>query len=100
MVAKPQIISRLKKVLDPELNISIYDMGLIYDVTVGKKGDVRVTMTLTSIGCPLFSTMEEMIKERVKKIKGVKSVVVDLTFEPPWTMDMMSQDAKEQLGFL
>jgi len=100
MVTKLQVIKKLKKVMDPELNISIYDMGLIYDVKIGKKGDVVVVMTLTSIGCPLFTTMEELVKHEVKKVKGIKKVTVDLTFEPPWSIDMMTKDAREQLGFM
>lgn len=100
MVTKSQIISQLKTVMDPELNISLYDLGLIYGITIGKKGNVGITMTLTSIGCPLFSTMEDAIRETLMRLQGVKTVTIDLTFEPPWTMDRMSDDAKAQLGFL
>ena len=100
MVTKSQIIKILKAIPDPELNISLYDLGLIYDVAIGKKGDVKITMTLTSMGCPLFSLMQSDIEKQVKEVKGVKSVVIDLTFEPAWTMDLMSKKAKEQLGFI
>jgi len=98
MLTKNQIISALKKVLDPELNVSIYDLGLIYDITIGKKGDVKILMTLTSIGCPLFTTIQSEIEERVTKVKGVTSVEIELTFDPAWNMDKMSKGAKEKLG--
>jgi len=100
MLTKTQIINVLKKIPDPELNISIWDLGLIYNVKVGKKGDVVIVMTLTSQGCPLFSIIEDEIKGKVKKLKGVKSVTIHLTFEPPWSMDKMSKKGKEELGLL
>ncbi|KKT35458.1 MAG: hypothetical protein UW22_C0053G0018 [Candidatus Gottesmanbacteria bacterium GW2011_GWB1_44_11c] len=100
MPTKTQIISVLKKTSDPELNVSIYDLGLIYNVTVGKKGDVNILMSLTSIGCPLFSTIQSDMETRIKKVKGVKSVSIELTFDPPWNMDKMSKEAKEKLGFI
>lgn len=100
MPTETQIIRVLKKVPDPELQISIYDLGLIYNISIGKKGDVKILMTLTSIGCPLFSTIESDIKEKVRKVKGVKSVHIELTFEPAWNMDRMKKEAKEKLGFI
>jgi len=100
MPTEIQIIRALKKVLDPELQISIYDLGLIYNIGIGKKGDVKILMTLTSIGCPLFSTIESDIEEKIKKVKGVKSVHIELTFEPAWNMDTMKKEAKEKLGFI
>jgi metal-sulfur cluster biosynthetic enzyme len=98
MLTKNQIISALKKVLDPELQISVYDLGLIYDITVGKKGNVKILMTLTSIGCPLFTTIQSEMEEAVKKIKGVTGVEIELTFDPPWNMDKISIEGKEKLG--
>jgi len=100
MVTKNDIIKILKTIPDPELNISIWDLGLIYNVKVGKKGDVVIVMTLTSQGCPLFSMMEEPIKRKVKKLKGVKSVTINLTFDPAWSMEKMSKKGKEELGLL
>jgi len=97
-ITKTHIISALKKVLDPELNVSIYDLGLIYDITIGKKGNVHVLMTLTSIGCPLFATIQSEMETTIKKIKGVKSVSIELTFDPAWNMDKISARAKELLG--
>jgi metal-sulfur cluster biosynthetic enzyme len=97
-ISKSQIITVLKKIPDPELNISIYDLGLINNITIGKKGDVHILMTLTSIGCPLFSTIQSEMERKIKKIKGVISVTTELTFDPPWNMDRMSKEARKQLG--
>jgi len=99
MVTKAQIEKVLRTIPDPELNISIWDLGLIYNVSIDLKGNVKILMTLTSIGCPLFSMMEAPIREKISKIKGVKSVDIQLTFDPPWSMDKMSDKAKAQLGF-
>ena len=98
MIARENIVAVLKTIPDPELNISIWDLGLIYDLTIDAKGNVEVIMTLTSVGCPLFGTIEHDIEEQVLKIKGVKKVTVELTFEPPWSMDRMTDDARAQLG--
>ena len=98
MVTKKDIIDILKTIPDPEINVSLWDLGLIYNITVKKNGNVLILMTLTSIGCPLFSTMESLIKEKVGEVKGVKSVDIELTFEPPWTMDKMTKTAKMELG--
>ncbi len=93
-----QVEKVLKEIMDPELNISLWDLGLIYDLTI-KNGQVEVVMTLTSVGCPLFGTIQGDIEEQIGKIKGVKHVSVELTFEPPWSMDRMSEDARALLGF-
>jgi len=98
-LSKQLLLKQLKKVLDPELGISVVDLGLIYDVKMGKKGKVEVTMTLTTMGCPLFTLMSEPIKEKLKKLKGVKEVEVVLTFDPPWSPEKMSREAKVKLGF-
>lgn len=98
MVTKKDIIKVLKTIPDPEINVSLWDLGLIYKITVRNRGVVTILMTLTSIGCPLFTTMQTEIEKKVKEIKGVTSVTVDLTFEPPWTVDKMSKYARDQLG--
>ena len=98
-VTKDQIISALKNVPDPELGISVYDLGLYYGCDIKENGNVEILMTLTTIGCPLFGTIEEMVTDEVKKIKGVKKVTVELTFDPPWDADKMSKEAKAALGF-
>lgn len=95
---RPQVEQILKEIMDPELNISLWDLGLIYDLNI-KDGHVEVVMTLTSVGCPLFGTIQSDIEERVKKIPGVNHVSVELTFEPPWSMDRMSPEARANLGF-
>ena len=99
MVTKKQVEKALDTIPDPELGISIFQLGLIYGVEVDKKGNVRIIMTLTTIGCPLFDQIKELIVEAVGNLKGVKTVDVELTFEPPWTPDTMSEEAKIQLGF-
>lgn len=92
-------MDKLREVPDPELGISIVDLGLVYDVTADKKGDVIVLMTLTTMGCPLFDLIAEPVKSELLKIKGVKNVSVDLTFDPPWNPSKMSKEAKVKLGF-
>lgn len=100
MPTKKQIEKVLKTIPDPELNVSLWDLGLIYGITIDeKKSEVEILMTLTSIGCPLYSMIEETVKDEVGNIKGVKKVVVELTFEPPWTPERMSDAAKTLLGF-
>ena len=98
MVTKKQIEATLDTIPDPEIGISILALGLIYRIEV-KGGDVTIVMTLTTIGCPLFDHIAGPIREEVGKIKGVKKVEVELTFDPPWTPDTMSEEAKLQLGF-
>lgn len=99
MPNKKDIENILKTIPDPELGVSLWDMGLIYDIKTKKAtGDVIITMTLTTVGCPLFSLMEDPIREQVKKMDGVKKVIIDLVFDPPWTVERMSKSAREQLG--
>jgi len=108
MLTEKQIKEVLKTVIDPELFINIVDLGLIYEVKVTEKLKdqktkkqeyvVFVLMTLTSPGCPLASTFERMVTKAVKEIKEVKEVRVDLTWDPPWNQEMMSEEAKAELG--
>ena|SRR3972149_5512149 len=100
MVTKQKVEAVLKGIPDPEIGVSIWDLGLIYDVTIdGKKGSVRILMTLTTIGCPLFDLIANPVRETVGKLPGVKSVEIELTFDPPWSTEKMSKEAKAQLGF-
>ena len=100
MPSKKQIEDVLKKIPDPEIGVSLWDLGLIYEIEIAKKeGTIRILMTLTTIGCPLFDLIAGPIREEVGKLKGVKRVDIDLTFEPPWSMDRLSEEAKAQLGF-
>ncbi len=99
MVTKGQIEDVLKTIPDPEIGVSLWDLGLIYEIMIdGKTDTVTVKMTLTTIGCPLFSLIADPIKKEVGKLDGVKQVIVELTFEPPWNMERMSESAKAQLG--
>jgi metal-sulfur cluster biosynthetic enzyme len=92
-----QIYSALKKVYDPEVNVSVVDMGLIYGVK-DKEGSVTITYTLTSMGCPLAYEIEHLVKTQIKKIKAVKSLKLKLVWDPPWDQSKMSPTAKAELG--
>lgn len=100
MVTKKQVEVVLKNIPDPEIGVSLWDLGLIYEIMVDKDGNVRILMTLTTIGCPLFDLIETPIRQEVSKLSGVKKIDVELTFEPPWSMDRMSDEAKATLGML
>lgn len=91
------ITEALETVLDPELGVSIVDLGLVYDIAI-KDGAVKITMTLTTIGCPLFQTIENEVKEKTLAIPGVATVEVELTFNPPWDPSRLSEKAKAKLG--
>ena len=99
MITKETLINQLRNVPDPELGISIVDLGLVYDAKIDNKGNVEVLMTLTTMGCPLFDSIADPVRSELKKLKGVKDVNVELTFEPPWSPDKMSEEAKIKLGF-
>ena len=94
------IIKKLDEIYDPEIPVSIYELGLIYDVRINKKQEVKIVMTLTSPSCPVAESLPEEVKQEVEKISGVKSAEVEITFEPPWEKSMMSEEAKLELGFL
>jgi metal-sulfur cluster biosynthetic enzyme len=89
---------QLKNVLDPELGISIIDLGLVYGITVSKEGVCTITMTLTTIGCPLFGVIQKEIEDKTMEIDGIEDVKIDLTFDPPWTPDKMSEESRIRLG--
>lgn len=91
-----EIKNKLYEVIDPELNISIVDLGLIYDIKL-KNNTPYIKMTLTTIGCPLFSVIQKEIEEKLKEL-GYEKVEVELTFDPPWTLDRLSERAKAMLG--
>lgn len=99
MVTKEKIESILKSIPDPELGVSIYDLGLIYDVAISG-GDITILMTLTTMGCPLFSLIAEPIKTGIGELPGVDSVNVELTFDPPWSIERLSDSAKAQMGMI
>lgn len=100
MNLKDKIIEELKTVYDPELPVNIYELGLIYDVQIKDEGKVEIIMTLTAPACPVAGEIVFEVQQKVEKIEGVKDVHVQLTFDPPWTREMMSEEAKLELGFL
>ncbi len=101
MITKENILEHLKAVIDPELNVNIVDLGLIYDVAIDQtSGKVEITMTLTTPGCPLSMVFEEWVPEAAKKVDGVKDVVINLVWDPPWDPDKLSDDAKEMMGII
>jgi len=99
MPSEAEIIDKLRTIPDPELGISIVDLGLIYGIEIQTAGKVCIKMTLTTMGCPLFSLISQPIKKGLGELAGVKEVEVELTFDPPWTPEKMSEQAKIQLGF-
>ncbi|MGH2767827.1 MAG: metal-sulfur cluster assembly factor [Actinomycetota bacterium] len=98
MVSAEQVRDALKVVNDPEIGINIVDLGLVYDVQVSN-GEVKVTYTLTSMGCPVGPMIEAEIKEAAASVEGISSVVAEMTMTPPWGPDKMSDFAKSALGF-
>ena len=95
-----RIVEVLKTVFDPEIPVNIYDLGLIYSIDVDDDSNVVITMTLTAPGCSLADFIVEDVRQRVEGISDVKSAVVNLVFEPEWTKEMMSEEAKLELGFI
>ena len=95
-----QVIDVVCQIYDPEIPVNIYALGLIYDVQVSENFDVKIIMTLTSPNCPVAETLPVEIEEKVKTIPAVKNVNVEIVFEPPWSKDMMSEEAKLELGML
>ena len=95
-----KIIKVLKTIFDPEIPVDIYELGLIYDVFVNEDFDAKVLMTLTSPNCPVAESLPAEVEQKVKSIKGINEVEVEMTFDPPWTKDLMSEEAKLELGFL
>ena len=96
-VSEDQVRSSLKQCMDPEVPLSIVDMGLIYGIDISENNDVNIKMTMTTQGCPLHETMVDDVKRYTKKVSGVNSVNVDIVWDPPWTMDKMSDDAKAMM---
>ena len=95
-----QVVEACRSVYDPEIPVNIYDLGLIYTVEISDESDVHVIMSLTAPGCPVAGEMPGWIAEAIEPLPGVKTVNVELTWEPPWGMDMMSDEARLELGFM
>ena len=97
---KDKVIKEIKKVYDPEIPVNIYELGLIYDVFVNEDNEVKILMTLTSPNCPVAESLPQEVEEKIRSIDEVKTSEVEITFDPPWTKDLMSEEAKLELGFL
>ena len=95
-----KIVKVLKTIFDPEIPVDIYELGLIYDVFVNEDHDVKILMTLTTPNCPVAETLPVEVEEKVKSINEVNDAEVEITFDPPWTQDLMSEEAKLELGML
>jgi len=96
-ITKEKVMKKLAEVIDPELGISIVDMGFIYQIEIADK-KVKILMTLTTTGCPLFSMIENDIKTKIREL-GASEVEIELTFDPPWSMDRMTKKGRKKLGF-
>jgi FeS assembly SUF system protein len=95
-----EVVNLLKNTFDPEIPVNVYDLGLIYKIDVDDNKQVEITMTLTAPNCPMADELLMEIKEKTELIPGVKGVAINLTFDPPWDKDMMSEEAMLELGLL
>jgi len=95
-----KIIRAIKTVYDPEIPVDVYELGLIYEIDLKKNKDVHVLMTLTSPSCPAAESIPSDVKNRIEMIKEINDVDVEITFDPPYTSDLMSEEAKLELGFM
>jgi FeS assembly SUF system protein len=98
-ILEEEVIAKLKTCYDPEIPVDIYELGLIYEIDVTKDAFVNIKMTLTSPGCPVAGSLPPDVERKAASAEGVKGAKVELVWEPPWSMDMMSEDAKLELGF-
>ncbi|HEY8956446.1 DUF59 domain-containing protein [Chitinophaga sp.] len=97
---REQIEAQLKTVFDPEIPVNIWELGLVYEVKIKENNRIGIDMTLTAPGCPVAGDIIREVDEKIRNIEGVSDVDVHLTFDPPWTKEMMSEEAKLELGFL
>jgi len=95
-----RIIEMIKTIYDPEIPINIYEIGLIYEINISDNNDVEIVMTLTTPNCPVAESLPAEVKQKVGEVEGVGNVDLELTFEPPWTQDMLSEEAMLELGML
>jgi len=98
MKIKDKIIAEIKKIYDPEIPVNIYDLGLIYNIEVKNENEVAVEMTLTSPNCPVAESLPRMVKENINAVEGINKVNLKLVWTPPWTKEMMSEEAKLELN--
>lgn len=97
---KDEVLDAIKMVYDPEIPVDVYELGLIYEITIHPVNSVYVLMTLTSPNCPAAETIPAEVEANIRKVEGVQEVNVEITFDPPYSQDMMSEVAKLELGFL
>lgn len=95
-----KIIDVIKTIFDPEIPVNVYDLGLIYEIDVDDDGKARIVMTLTSPNCPVAESLPQEVNDKVAAIDGITNVDLNLTFDPPWTKDMLSEEALLELGLL
>ena len=95
-----KIVKVIKTIYDPEIPVDIYELGLIYDVLINENNDVKIIMTLTTPNCPVADSLPLEVENKVKSVEEVNDAKVELTFDPPWNRDLMSEEAKLELGFL
>lgn len=95
-----QIVKVLKTIYDPEIPVDIYELGLIYDVFVNEEREVKILMTLTTPNCPVAESLPQEVEERVKSLDMVKDAEIEMTFDPPWSQELMSEEARLELGLL
>jgi FeS assembly SUF system protein len=97
---RDKIEATLKTVFDPEIPVNIFELGLVYEIKIGENNRIGITMTLTAPGCPVAGDIVMEVDQKIRAIEGVSDVDVHLTFDPPWTKEMMSEEARLELGFL
>jgi len=95
-----QLVGKFKQIFDPEIPVDIYELGLIYDAHINEEGEVKVLMTLTSPNCPVAESLPLEVEQKVEEIEGVTKAYVEITFDPTWDREMMSEEAKFELGML
>ena len=98
MNLKDKVIAEIKKIYDPEIPVNIYELGLIYDINIDKKNNVKVNMTLTTPNCPVAESLPKEVKDSIMELKEVNKVDLDLVWDPPWDKSMMSEAAKLELN--
>lgn len=99
-ITKEMILEKLKEVIDPEIGIDVVNLGLIYEVKINPDNTVYVKMTMTTPGCPLTMWLLQAVEQKILEIPGVKDAEIELTFDPPWTPDRISEEVKKRLGMI
>jgi metal-sulfur cluster biosynthetic enzyme len=99
VVSESSVLSALKEVLDPEIGLNVVDLGLVYEVDCAENGDVAVTMTLTTPGCPLHDAIDQAVQRALKQLPGMGRVHVNLVWTPPWNPDMITEEGRAALGW-